>query len=99
MTMPLMKTMCKTCPFRKGSPYAYLVPELTQSALSSCSRICHQTGNNAIANTGKPSRICRGARTMQLDVLHKAGFLPEPTDAAWTAKCAQLGFEQDSHKR
>jgi hypothetical protein len=96
-TMRVNKRMCATCPFRPNSPHAYLAGDLTLSALGRASRICHSTGeNNAInAHTGKPERLCRGARDQQLHFFHGMGFLKEPTDAAWAAKCKQLGIEQD----
>jgi hypothetical protein len=67
--------------------------------MSEASRICHSTGEgNAInAHTGKPEALCRGARDFQLGVFTAMGFLSEPTDAAWTAKCGELGIEPDRH--
>lgn len=60
--IPIMPAMCATCPFREGSPYADLAHDLTVSALTERSRICHSTGSNAINyRTGKPSKLCRGA--------------------------------------
>ena len=96
---PVQERMCATCPWRDGSPHAYLVPELERSAFSEGSRICHSTGSNAInACTGKPEKLCRGARDTQLRVLHGMGFLDAATDAAWSAKCQQLGIAQDQPK-
>jgi hypothetical protein len=99
--MPVNKAKCKTCPWREDSPYAYLREGLTASALGEASRICHSTGaGNAIhAQTGQPERLCRGARDEQLEFLAAIGFLPEPTDAAWTAKCRALGIQQDTGRR
>jgi hypothetical protein len=93
--------MCATCPWREGSPYAYLVPDLERSALSEGSRICHSTGsNNAInARTGKKEAICRGARDAQLQVLAGLGFLSAPTDAAWEAKCKEIGIKPNERLR
>ncbi len=82
--MPVMKTMCATCPFKDGSPYSYLVPGLSQSALTESSRICHSTGTNAIGGeTGVPNHGCRGARDLQIDMFHALGVLEEPTDECW----------------
>lgn len=95
--MKLLKTMCPTCPFRPGSPYADLAPSLAASALSEASRICHSTGSNGIkAQTGKPSALCRGARDTQLETLAGIGFLSAPTDEAWTEMCQSMGIKQDS---
>lgn len=83
---------CATCPFRNGSPYANLVPELIRSALTDASRICHSTGNGNAINrrTGKPARLCRGARDVQLNYFVSLGFIEAPTDAAWAKKVASL---------
>ena len=86
--------MCGTCPFRKGSPHAELVPMLTESALRNGSRICHSTGGrNAIhpGGTGKPPKLCRGARDAQLQYFHAIGFIEAATDEAWRKKREQLG--------
>ena len=89
--LPLLKTMCATCPFRPGSPYAHLVPTIAET-LTETSRICHSTGSdNAIhQHTGEPAAICRGARDIQLKLLHALGFLETPTDEAWDAAHAEL---------
>lgn len=101
MRMKVNKRMCATCPWRDGSPYADLVPMLEQSAFTEASRICHSTGSNNAINvfTGKPERLCRGARDSQLRFLVGIGLLPEATDAAWTAKCRELGIKQDRRRR
>jgi len=88
-------TKCATCPFRPGSKYAALAPELAMSALSNSSRICHSTGSNAInQRTGKPPRLCRGARDIQLAAFHSTGFIDAPTDQAWQAKVEALGIDK-----
>jgi hypothetical protein len=89
--------MCATCPWRDGSPYAHLANYLEERALGHESRICHSTGNDSAiyGNTGKREKLCRGARNAQLQFLHAIRFLDEPTDAAWTAKCREMGIEQD----
>lgn len=89
-----MKAMCATCPFRPGSPYAYLAPELAACACTAVSRICHSTGRDNAINrrTGKPERLCRGARNVQLNYLFAIKFLEQPTDEAWDKKCKQLNI-------
>lgn len=86
--------MCATCPFRDGSPYAYLRADLERSALSQSSRICHSTGSNNAINkrTGLPERLCRGARDLQLRMMAGLGIITAPTDEAWNAKCIELGL-------
>lgn len=92
--LPVMKSKCATCPFRDGSPYAYLAAGLAESALSDSSRICHSTGSNNAINkrTGKKPMFCRGARDLQLRFFATIGFISEPTDKAWEAKCKELGI-------
>jgi hypothetical protein len=98
--MPVNKRMCATCPFRPGSRYANLAPDLAASARGEASRICHSTGSNAINyRTGKPERLCRGARDEQLKFFVGLGFLAEPTDAAWEAKCRKLGIAPDEKRK
>ncbi len=81
---PVLSEKCATCPFQVGSPYAHLALHLAEQAISHNSRICHSTGNNAInRKTGKPERLCRGARDIQLKVYHRHGILEAPTDEAW----------------
>ena len=92
--MQVLPVCCGTCPFREGSPYAYLAPDLADSALTEATRICHSTGSgNAINDrTGKPPAICRGARDLQLQAFYHSGFLSAPTDEAWAAKLQELGL-------
>ena len=67
----------------------------SQSALEAASRICHSTGaNNAInKRTGKPERICRGSRDIQLQVFYSLGVISEATDEAWAKKCEEMGIK------
>lgn len=92
--IPVMARQCATCPFRPHSKYANLASDLAASAITTASRICHSTGaNNAInRRTGKPARLCRGARDVQLQVFAAAGVIAEATDKAWMAKCKELGL-------
>ncbi len=88
---PVCEAMCATCPFRHDSKYAFLRDELTDSALRSASRICHSTGSNAIhRRTGKPIMLCRGARDVQLTVMHALGVIEAPTDEAWAKKVKEV---------
>lgn len=91
--LSVMRKQCATCPFKPGSQYAELRGALELSALTSASRICHSTGSNAInARTGKPERLCRGARDRQLQMFASIGFIESATDAAWDKKCKELGL-------
>ena len=87
--IPVRKNKCATCPFRKGSEYAYLAPYLTARSAHE-GRICHSTSTSAIKKTRKPPRICRGSRDFQLQMFHRMGFLKEPTDQAWAEKLKEL---------
>lgn len=92
--LPVLKNMCATCPFRNGSPYASLASDLAGSALLNASRVCHSTGSNAIhKNTGKPERLCRGARDLQLKVFAAIGFIESATNEAWENKCKEVGIQ------
>lgn len=93
--MQVQPEMCATCPFREGSPYANLAPELAVSALRDCSRVCHCTGrDNAIhRRTGKAPMLCRGARDVQLKYFANTGYIETPTDSAWDKKAQELKDE------
>lgn len=92
---PVMKSQCLSCPFRPGSKYANLQDGLAESALNEGSRICHSTGTNAIGGrTGKPERLCRGARDLQLRFFRAIGFIEAETDAAWDKKCRGMGLKK-----
>jgi hypothetical protein len=87
--LPVRKTMCATCPYRPNSIYAW-----AQNVIVGRAAICHSTGNSAIlGRTGKPEKICRGARNVQLKLFTALGLLKEPTDAAWAAKCKELNLK------
>ena len=96
VNMPIMPAMCATCPFRDGSGTEYLRQNLTISALSEGSRICHSTGsNNAFhGRTGTPEHLCRGARDEQLRFFHAIKVIDEPTDEAWEKKVIELGLRK-----
>lgn len=92
--LPVRRTMCGTCPYREGSEYAYLKDDLTRSAMSEASRICHSTGsdNGIHRRTGVPSHICRGSRDVQLQMFHSIGVIDAPTDEAWNNKRVEIGM-------
>lgn len=87
----VQREMCGTCPFRAGSPWMGLAGYLEERALTTGNRICHSTGTSSICGrTNKAELVCRGARDRQLAFFHAVGFLSEPTDAAWAARCEEL---------
>jgi hypothetical protein len=68
------------------------VPALSASALTEASRECHQTGTNAVGGrTGKKPVLCRGARDLQIQVMHRLGVIDAPTDEAWDRARKRLG--------
>ena len=75
-----MPTKCATCPFREGGDAALRAS--VESRLLSASQICHHPRLNG----HKETHLCRGARDFQLQLLHRLGFLAEPTDEAWAAR-------------
>lgn len=91
----LRKTMCLTCPFRAKSPYAYLADDLTESAITQASRICHSTGSDNAINdhTGLAEHLCRGARDIQLKTMTAMGVIKEPTDTAWNDVRVKIGMQ------
>lgn len=97
-----MKAMCKTCPFRAGSKYAYLRDDISKSAQLN-GRICHSTHKDSVIYPGKPPvkggpQICRGARDLQLKQYHALGVLDAPTDEAWQAACDRIGIVRDAYQ-
>jgi len=93
--LPVRSTMCATCPWQKNSPYASLVPHLTESALTEATRICHSTGSNNGVNrrTGKPPAVCRGAREIQLRWFYRIGFIKAATEEAWNEARVKIGMK------
>lgn len=91
---PLRKTMCQTCPFRPGSPYAFLANDLAESAVTKASRICHSTGSDGIhRRTGVKPHLCRGARDIQLQVMFALKVIDAPTDEAWNEARVKIGMK------
>jgi hypothetical protein len=97
--LPVMPRNCATCPFVEGSPHAALRSLLEESALTCSSRVCHSTGpGNALypKPTGKKSKLCRGARDLQLRMMFAMRFISAPTDEAWQEKVDEINKEIDS---
>lgn len=86
--MPVNKTKCQTCPFRKGGDPA-LRAKIETRVLCEASQTCHHSGSIH----GKPdTHLCRGARDHQLTLFHRLGLLDEPTDEAWERQCQKQGL-------
>lgn len=98
---PIMRAMCATCPFRKGSEIARIAGDLAHSALTEASRICHSTGGNDLVIPAEKiysqePHICRGARNVQLDVFYALRMIDAPTDEAWERACERMGIVRDA---
>jgi hypothetical protein len=75
---PVQKDPCLTCPFEGEKPLklapASLARYIENLATGEGQHICH-TSNN--------TRVCRGGRNLQKQILFMRGLLPEPTDEAF----------------
>jgi hypothetical protein len=89
--MPVMTGRCKTCPFNANGNIE-LRTRISLRILTDSSQTCHSTG---VVFGRADTHLCRGARDLQLTVLHRIGFLPAPTDEAWAEKLNEL----EPHKR
>lgn len=92
--LPIRKDQCKTCPFRdeQDGGWEDVRPLLIERALNEATPICHSTGDALVRHGGEKlkAHICRGARNVQLGYFHHIGFITEPTDEAWDAKCREM---------
>jgi hypothetical protein len=89
------KKKCSTCPFRDDKKALTCVRDLlVRRALNTATPICHSTGAEALEkkNQSKPALACRGARDLQLQFFHAAGFISEATDQAWAAKAKEMNL-------
>jgi len=87
---PVRKTQCSTCVFKKLPNGDWFNPELAQlveGRILSCSQICHHPRLHG----KKETYLCRGTRDRQIELLHRMGFLPEPTNEAWEVMRKVLG--------
>lgn len=73
-----MKTKCRSCPFAEGGDVT-LRNNVMSRVLLQASQICHHPRMHG----KKETHLCRGARDEQLTLLHRLGFLAEPTDKAF----------------
>jgi hypothetical protein len=75
---PVMPVCCPSCPFRESGDMELRNRVMERTALAA-SQICHHPRLHG----GKETHLCRGARNEQLTVLHRLGWIAEPTDAAF----------------
>lgn len=83
--MPVMTSRCTTCPFNPdGDPHTR---QTVLNRILEASQICHHP-----ALHDKPeTHLCRGARDVQLELMHRLKVIPEPTDTAWAEKWKEIG--------
>ena len=87
---PVMAKQCRTCVFATDKEGRWVNPELAhmvENRMLTCSQICHAPRLHGKSET----HLCRGTRDRQIELMHRMGFLLEPTDEAWEAKRKELG--------
>jgi hypothetical protein len=75
---PVMPARCATCPFHPGRDQR-LVNAILARTLFQASQVCHHPRLQG----KKETHLCRGARDEQLILLHRLGWIEEPTDEAF----------------
>ena len=86
---PVMKGMCKTCPFKEEHVGAVEIANMVKArCMTEASQICHHPALHG----KKETHLCRGARDYQLKIFHRMGFIDEPSDEAWDNKRRELGI-------
>jgi hypothetical protein len=85
--MPVMKRMCKTCPFGPNGDPLIANSVAPRVVRFEGSHLCH----HPILVGREETHLCRGARDIQLKLLAAFGVIDEPTDAAFDAKAKRLG--------
>lgn len=88
--MPIMPAKCATCPFGPNGDAD--LRAMIEARLLQISQTCHSTG---VIHGKADTHVCRGARDWQIQILHRIGFLTEPTDAAWDARYKELAKQTD----
>lgn len=81
---PVMAAKCKSCPFQEANRCTGTAEAVTARVLTAGSQMCHTSG------WPEGTHLCRGARDVQLTVMHRLGLLAEPADEAWDAKRKEL---------
>lgn len=85
--MPIMVSMCATCPFRDGG-CQQLRSRIEQQVLTTASQTCHSTG--VAIGRRYDTHLCRGARDFQLQIFYRLGVIAKPTDEAWAARVVEV---------
>ncbi len=77
---PVMAEKCASCPFRQDGDHE-LAERVLERTILQASQICH----HPVVKGKKETHLCRGARDVQLQILHGMGWIDEPTDDAFAA--------------
>ena len=64
---------------------AIVYPAIAASALTEANRLCHAPGLKGQSET----KVCRGARNLQIQVFFALAILEAPTDQAWQKALTQ----------
>lgn len=89
---PVMKGMCKTCPFREEHEGQIEIANMVRNrCLTEASQICHHPRLHG----KKEDHLCRGARQFQLQVFFRLGVIEAETDAAWEEAWKQMRENND----
>ena len=81
----VMAKKCGTCPF--GPNGDQKTRQIVEARALQVSQTCHSTG----AIRGKPdTKLCRGSRDFQIQIMHRLGVIKEATDEAWDAVRKEL---------
>jgi len=73
-----MKEKCASCPFGPNGDRELRAKVIERTGFNA-SQICHHPAIHG----KKQTHLCRGARDEQLTILHRMGWISEPTDAAF----------------
>ena len=76
---PVMAHKCATCPFGENGDVDVRNSVTERLVTLQGSQICHHPRLHGKEET----RLCRGARDFQLNLLHCMGQIAEPTDACF----------------
>lgn len=73
-TLPVMKTYCKSCPFKPNKKGNWQCPEVAngviQKTLFQAQQICHSTEGPE----RKPHNRCKGSFEYNIDIYQRMGF-------------------------
>jgi hypothetical protein len=92
---PVRAHQCASCIFRYDGNQVELRPDrladIQGYLIRGRTHLCHEPD----AKGRRDALACRGGRDFQLQIWHRLGLLPEPTDEALRAKMVGLGLWED----